>query len=113
MRGAAFLRESLLEPGRAHPVRAVAYEPYEAAAYVPVRVQPRAGGEITGLRVNEDSFTIQVREATGRLHSFRKADLQRLVIEQGTSIMPSYRGQLDDAQLADLVSYLMTLRGRQ
>jgi putative heme-binding domain-containing protein len=113
VRGAAFLRESLIDPGRAHPVRAVAYEPYEAAAYVPVRVQPRAGVEVTGLRVNEDAFTIQVREATGRLHSFRKADLRNLTVEKDTSIMPSYRGQLDDAQLADLVSYLMTRRGRQ
>jgi mono/diheme cytochrome c family protein len=54
-----------------------------------------------------------VREATGRLHSFRKADLRNLTVEKDTSIMPSYRGQLDDAQLADLVSYLMTRRGRQ
>jgi putative heme-binding domain-containing protein len=113
VRGAAFLRESLLEPGRAHPTRAMDYEPYEAMAYVPVRLQPRAGGEITGLRVNEDPFTIQVREATGRLHSFRKADLQTLVVEKDTSIMPSYRGQLDEAQIADLVSYLMSRRGRQ
>ncbi|BCS35813.1 hypothetical protein TBR22_A50470 [Luteitalea sp. TBR-22] len=113
VRGAAFLRESLLDPGRAHPVRAVPYEPYEAAAYVPVRIRTRAGVEVTGLRANEDSFTVQVREATGRLHSFLKADLGSVVVETGTSIMPSYRGQLDEAQLNDLVSYLMTRRGRQ
>jgi putative heme-binding domain-containing protein len=113
VRGTAFLRESLLEPGRAHPARAMSYEPYEATAYVPVRLQPRAGGEISGLRLNEDSFTIQVREATGRLHSFRKADLRTLVVERDTSIMPSYRGQLDEGQITDLVSYLMTRRGRQ
>lgn len=113
VRGAAFLRESLIDPARAHPVRAVAYEPYEAAAYVPVRVQLRAGAEIAGLRVNEDPFTIQVREPTGRLHSFRKADLRTLVVEKDTSLMPSYRGQPDEPQIADLVSYLMTRRGRQ
>lgn len=113
LRGAAFLRESLLEPGRAHPVRAVAYEPYEAAAYVPVRVQPIAGAEVAGLRVNEDAFTIQLRDATGRLHSFRKADIRTMVVERNSSLMPSYRGQLDDTQIADLVSYLMTRRGRQ
>lgn len=112
VRGAAFLRESLLDPAAAHPTRAVVYEPYDYPAYVPVRAQPRQGAEVVGVRVNEDAFTIQLRDKTGRLHSFRKADLQRLAFEPGTSLMPSYRGQLDGPQLDDLVAYLMTRRGR-
>ena len=111
VRGAAFLRESLIDPAAARPARSLAYEPYESPAYVPVRALPRQGAEILGIRVNEDTFTIQLRDKTGRLHSFRKADLQRLAPEPGTSLMPSYRGQLDATQLDDLVAYLMTRRG--
>jgi cytochrome c oxidase cbb3-type subunit III len=111
-RGSAFLRQSLLDPGAAHPERPVPYEPYAYPAYVVVRAQPRVGPEVTGLRLNEDSFTIQLRDPQGRLYSFRKADLRRLAPEPETSLMPSYRGMLGDAELNDLVAYLMT-RGRE
>ena len=112
LRGKSYLRESLLDPVASRPDRPVPYEPYGYPAYVPVRVRPRRGDEVVGVRINEDTFTIQLRDTTGRLHSFRKADLQQLAFEPHTSVMPSYRGQLDDAQLDDLVAYLMTRKGR-
>lgn len=110
MRGSAFLRESLLEPGAARPERAVPYEPYAFSTYVVVRVQPRGQAEVTGVRLNEDSFTIQLRDQQGRLHSFRKADLQRLQPDPGISLMSSYRDTLTPAEVNDLVAYLMTRR---
>jgi putative heme-binding domain-containing protein len=88
-RGSAFLSESLLDPGAARPERAVPYEPYGCAAYVVVRAQPRGGAEVLGVRVNEDAFTVQLRDPQGRLHSFRKAELQYLRPEPATSLMPS------------------------
>lgn len=109
-RGSAFLRESLLDPVAARPERAVPYEPYAFTAYVVVRVQPRGQAEVTGVRLNEDSFTIQLRDQQGRLHSFRKADLQRLQPEPRISLMPSYRDALTPAEVNDLVAYLMTRR---
>ena len=109
-RGAALLRESLLDPGAARPERAVAYEPYGYPAYVVVRAQPRGAAEVMGVRVNEDSFTVQLRDPQGRLHSFRKADLQYLHAEPGTSLMPSYRDALQGGEINDLVAYLMTRR---
>jgi cytochrome c oxidase cbb3-type subunit 3 len=112
LRGSAFLRQSLLEPGAAFPERAVPYEPFAFPAYVVVQAQPRDGAEVTGLRLNEDSFTIQVRDQEGRVRSFRKADLERLHAEAGTSLMPSYRDLLTEAELNDLVAYLMTLQGK-
>jgi len=107
-RGSAFLRESLVDPGAARPERAVPYEPYGYPAYVIVRAQPRVGPELTGVRVNEDAFTIQLRDQQGRVHSLRKADLQRLLPEPATSLMPSYRDLLTGPELNDLVAYLMT-----
>jgi cytochrome c oxidase cbb3-type subunit 3 len=111
-RGSAFLRESLVDPGAARPERAVPYEPYYYPAYVIVHAQPREGPELSGVRVNEDAFTIQLRDQQGRVHSFRKADLQRLLAEPATSLMPSYRDLLTGRELNDVVAYLMT-RQRQ
>jgi putative heme-binding domain-containing protein len=108
LRGAAFLRESLLDPAAARPDRGVSYEPYSYPAYLVVRAQPRRGPEIIGVRLNEDTFTIQIRDQAGRLHSLRKADLERLAPDPASSLMPSYRGALSTAELDDLVAYLMT-----
>ena len=46
----------------------------------------------------------------GRLHSFRKADLQYLQPEPATSLMPSYRDTLNGGEINDLVAYLMMRR---
>jgi putative heme-binding domain-containing protein len=108
-RGASFLRQSLIDPGAARPERPIPYEPYTAQAYLMVRVLPRGGTEITGIRVNEDAFTIQIRDQQG-LHSFRKRELARLVPEPGLSLMPSYRDSLKAREVDDLVAFLMTLR---
>ena len=39
-----------------------------------VSVTTRDGKTVRGIRVNEDTFTIQLRDAVGRFHSFRKSD---------------------------------------
>jgi putative heme-binding domain-containing protein len=109
-RGAAMLRQSLLDPGAVKPERAVPYEPYGYPAYVVVRAQARGAAEVIGVRVNEDSFTVQLRDPQGRLHSFRKADLQYLHADSGTSLMPSYRDALQGGEINDLVAYLMMRR---
>lgn len=110
-RGAGFLRESMLDPGATLPERAVPYEPNTYAGYLVVRALTRGGADIVGARVNEDSFTIQVRDGAGRLYSLRKAELLSLEKKEGTSLMPSYRSTLTAAEIDDLVAYLMTLRG--
>jgi putative heme-binding domain-containing protein len=110
VRGSGYLRESLLDPGAHLPERPVSYEPNAYAAYLVVRVVTRGGAEVVGARVNEDSFTIQLRDGAGRLHSLRKAELRSLEKKQGASLMPSYRDTLTVAEIDDLVAYLMTLR---
>lgn len=110
-RSSAFLRESLLRPGATLPERPVPYEPNTYAGYLMVRAVTRGGSEITGTRINEDTFTIQIRDAAGQLHSLRKSHLQRLEKQEGASLMPSYDGVLKPAEIEDLVAYLMTLRG--
>jgi cytochrome c oxidase cbb3-type subunit III len=76
-------------------------------------VLPKAGHSVTGVRVNEDSFSIQVRDDSGRSYSFWKSDVARVDKPQDKSPMPSFRGQLSDPELTDLVAYLVSLKERK
>ena len=49
-----------------------------------------------GIRVNEDSFTIQIVEPSGRFSSFRKDSLAKLDRRTGESPMPSYKTLLSE-----------------
>jgi cytochrome c1 len=62
------------------------------------------------VRVNEDSFTIQLRDYEDRFHSLRKNELKDLKKEFGVSTMPSYK-TLAAAELDDLIAYLASLGG--
>jgi cytochrome c oxidase cbb3-type subunit III len=98
-RGAAHLREAIVDPGANVP-----------ESWLVVAATTREGQTVRGVRVNEDSFTIQLRDARGRFHSFRKAELKELKKDPGVSTMPSYK-TLPAAELDDLVAYLASLRG--
>ncbi len=99
-RSVAYLRSSLLEPEAAVPDR-----------FLQVRIATRDGRHITGVRIAEDTFTIQLTDLTGHTHSFLKQDLTDLQKDFGKSPMPSYRGLLSASELDDLVAYLVSLRG--
>jgi putative heme-binding domain-containing protein len=75
-----------------------------------VRVVTRGGSTITGRHLNEDTLTLQLIDSNGRLMSFPKSDLREYTNEK-TSPMPSYQTKLSSAELADLVSYLLSLKG--
>jgi putative heme-binding domain-containing protein len=110
-RGAAYLREALLDPGKALPDRPVPYEPNAYAGYLVMRAVLGDGLEVVGYRVNEDTFTIQLRDSANRLHSLRKADLRALDKHSGRSLMPGYAGVFRPEEIDDLVAYLASLRG--
>lgn len=79
-----------------------------------VLVMTTAGRVITGIRVNEDNFSIQLRDQeSGRLVSFFKRDLEQIQ-DQKKSLMPdNLVEQITVKELHDLFAYLMTLDGRQ
>lgn len=60
------------------------------------------------MRVNEDSFTIQVKDAFGRFQSFDKQHVCSQIMK--SSLMPSYKTRFQPAQLDDLVAYLAGLK---
>jgi putative heme-binding domain-containing protein len=111
-RGAAYLRQAIVEPGAALPRNAVmGLRGYDE--YLPVQVVTSDGRRVRGVRVNEDAFTIQMRDVSGALHSFRKSDVRSISKEPGASLMPSYRARLSETELDDLVAYLASLGGTQ
>ena len=77
----------------------------------PVRVVMRDGTVINGRRLNEDTYTIQIFDDRERLLSLDKADVRDFTIIT-TSPMPSYKDRLSAGDLADLVAYLLSLKGR-
>lgn len=98
-RSAAYLREALVEPAASAP-----------EGFLVVSVITRAGRNLRGVRVNEDSFTMQLRDDEDRFHSFRKNELRGLKKEFGVSTMPSYK-TLAATELDDLIAYLASLGG--
>jgi putative heme-binding domain-containing protein len=81
--------------------------------FLQVRVTTKDGHSITGVRVNEDSFSLQIRDLSNQFHSFWKTDLTNIVREPKRSLMPSYRDSLTGRELDDLVAYLESLQGGQ
>jgi hypothetical protein len=76
----------------------------------PVRVVTRGGRVINGRRLNEDTFTIQLIDAEEQLHTLDKATLREYTI--GTdATMPSYADMLNAEERADVVAYLLSLKG--
>lgn len=110
-RGAGYLSEALVDPAAALP-RGRTAMPRDFVDYLVVRVVDENGRAIRGMRMNEDSYTLQLKDARGVIHSFYKPELTRLEREFDRSLMQSYADRLTDEQLEDLVAYLASLNGR-
>jgi cytochrome c oxidase cbb3-type subunit 3 len=101
-RSPAYLREALIDPGASVPDE-----------FLVVSVLTRDGQRVRGVRLNEDSFTIQLRDTRNVFHSFRKLELKELKKEFGASLMPGYRESLAASEIDDVVAYLAGLRGEK
>jgi len=108
-----YLRRALLDPEADIPESFGEYRWFTVIPnnFLQVRVTTLDGHAITGARVNEDAFSIQLRDVSGRLYSFWKDELKELHKDWGKSPMPSFRDRLTPAEIEDLVSYLASLQG--
>ena len=75
-----------------------------------VRAVTKSGDTITGRLLNQDTFSIQLLDSKERLRGLQKSELRESAILT-TSPMPSAKGTLSPAEVADVVAYLSTLRG--
>lgn len=84
----------------------------DAAGFYQVRLITNDGKSISGIRMNEDLFSIQLRDENNRIHSFWKEELKKLQVEQRT-LMPSYSSRFTSQEIDDVVAYLAGLRDTQ
>jgi putative heme-binding domain-containing protein len=97
-RSVEYLAHSITDPSGEIP------ENYEG-----VSVMTRDGRRLTGIRINEDTFTVQIRDISQKIHMFDKAELKE-VIHEKKSLMPAYQS-LAKRDLDDMLAYLVSLRG--
>jgi putative heme-binding domain-containing protein len=97
-RGLVFLAESLAKPEADVPV-----------SYRAVQVVLKSGEIVTGIRLNRDDLSIQVRDAADNLRSFLMQNVKEVHYDK-PSLMPSYAG-LNQKDFTDLVAYLNSLKG--
>jgi cytochrome c oxidase cbb3-type subunit III len=100
-RSPGYLKEKLLNPG-------VDSE----SEFRLVQLSLSDGRTISGIRLNEDTYSVQLRDLQNRLFSFRKEQLRDYKVERKT-LMPSYSGKLTAAEIDDVVAYLAGLRGEE
>jgi len=97
-RSPGHLRGKLLDPASDLPEQ-----------YRTVELATKAGRKFTGIRLNEDTWSIQARDFSGQPYTFEKQDLAELNVTR-RSLMPSFRGCLDASEIDDMVAYLSGLR---
>jgi putative heme-binding domain-containing protein len=97
-RSPEYIRESLLNPS------ADILDDYQG-----VTVISRDGKRLSGVRINEDTFSVQLRDLSQNFRIFQKGEV-RDVIHETKSLMPAYKSLSQD-DLQNLLAYLVSLRG--
>jgi len=75
-----------------------------------VRAVTRDGKTVRGRRLNEDTYTVQLIDDQERLVSLVKADLRSLEIVSTSAMQPASK-TLEAAEIADVIAYLLSLKG--
>jgi len=96
-----YLAESLVSPEADVPIR-----------YRAVQVVLKNGRTVTGIRLNEDDISIQMRDTSDNLRSFKKENIKEIKHDK-PALMPAYGSILSKKELDDVVAYLNSLRGGQ
>ncbi|MCM3879442.1 MAG: c-type cytochrome [Vicinamibacterales bacterium] len=99
-RGLKFLTESIVKP-----------EADVEIAYRAVQVLLKSGQTVSGIRLNRDDLSIQVRDARDNLRSILMDNVQEIRYDK-PSLMPAYTA-LNQKDLGDVIAYLNSLKGAQ
>jgi putative heme-binding domain-containing protein len=97
-RGLTFLAESLVKPEADIPIN-----------YRAIQIVLRSGQTVTGVRLNFDDLSIQVRDTRNNPRSFLRDNIQDIRYDK-PSLMPSY-ASMSKTNLDDLIAYLHSLKG--
>jgi mono/diheme cytochrome c family protein len=74
-----------------------------------VRLTMKDGKSVWGKLLNIDTFGIQIFDSSEKLANVSRTDVRDMTM---ASPMPSYRDKLTTQELADLIGYLMSLKGQ-
>jgi putative heme-binding domain-containing protein len=96
-RSLKYLRDSIVDPGADVP-----------PSYRSDTVTTLDGRKIRGIHLNEDDYSIQLRDTSGNLRCFLKTELREFMHDKD-SLMPAYRS-LSATDLDNLVAYLNSMR---
>ena len=96
-RSVGHLRESITDPD-------AKVEP----EYWVAKIVMKDGTNRSGFILNQDSYSVQLLEFSGGLQLVPRSDFSDFGVDR-SSIMPSYKGKLSDAELDDLVAFLASL----
>jgi putative heme-binding domain-containing protein len=99
-RSVRYVRESIVDPNADIPLD-----------HRSVTVITAAGTSVTGIHLNEDEYSIHLRDMGGVPRSFLKSELKEMRLT-GQSLMPAYP-TLSKDDLENLVAYLSSLRTRR
>ena len=80
--------------------------------YEPVQVVTNDGLTISGVMLNEDSYSIQFMDLDSRLHSFERTELSSVIMNPGSVMPTDYDKRLTKAEFGDLLAFL-TRQGKQ
>ena len=97
IRSPAYLRTAIIDPNAK-----------SIAAYRAVRIVDNTGKQISGVRLNEDTYSIQIMDYQENLRSLLKRDLREVEVSKD-SAMPAF-SKLSAAELDDLTAYLCSLK---
>jgi len=75
-------------------------------------VKTNDGRELKGVRRNEDTFSLQMVDLSGQLHLLDKRALASVAVDERSLHPSDYKTRLSESDVTNLVSYLLTLRGR-
>jgi putative heme-binding domain-containing protein len=73
------------------------------------KVTPKNGKPVRGRLLNRDTFTVQLLDTDEHLRSFRIEDLSQHGFDE--TPMPAATKKLSQREIADVVTYLSSLRG--
>lgn len=96
-RAVRHLRQSIVDPNADVPLD-----------YRSVSVTDAVGTSTSGIHLNEDEYSVHLRDMSGNLRSFMKSDLKEIALPR-QSLMPAYPS-LTAVDLENLVAYLGSLR---
>jgi putative heme-binding domain-containing protein len=97
-RGLKFLAESMIKPDADIPIN-----------YRGVQIVLKSGQTVSGIRLNYDDLSIQLRDTRDNLRSFLRENIQDIRYDK-PSLMPAY-ASMNQKNLDDVIAYLNSLKG--